>query len=63
MARMANIRTEIVFFNVLSSQKYDLINSGLMQRYRAKISLSHYNHLLFVSSWIFSHLSPTHLQW
>jgi len=27
MARMAHIRTEIVFFKALSSKKYDLINS------------------------------------
>jgi len=28
MARMAHIRTVIVFFKALSSKKYDLINSG-----------------------------------
>jgi len=28
MARMAHIRTKIVFFKALSSKKYDLINSG-----------------------------------
>jgi len=53
MARMAHIRTVIVFFKALSSKKYNLINSGayaalsckglqlivgLMQRCRAKVS-------------------------
>ena len=39
MARMAHIRTVIVFFKALSSKKYNLINSGLMHRYRAKVIL------------------------